>query len=159
MTSLILATLALTATPAHAEISPCYNPGSGEKAEAFMEAYLATHSDGDTTDFVDVFAPGYVNHNPLMDVDYANYVGLMTLMFNAFPDLTYQVEQVVAQGDTIALYYSWTGTHRGDFMGYGATGNVVYGQGMEIHLVEDCEIVETWNMADLNGFFLQIQTP
>ena len=39
----------------------------------------------------------------------------------AFPDLVWTVEQMAAHGDTVAVRYTMTGTHRGAFAGVAST--------------------------------------
>jgi len=43
----------------------------------------------------------------------------------AFPDLTWTVHELVAEGDTVAAWSIWEGTHRGDYLGIPATGRRV----------------------------------
>jgi steroid delta-isomerase-like uncharacterized protein len=49
----------------------------------------------------------------------------LALMIAAFPDLTWNVEVEVAEGDTVAARSTWEGTHRGSFMGIAPTGRRV----------------------------------
>jgi hypothetical protein len=43
----------------------------------------------------------------------------------AFPDIHWDVRDTVVEGDRIATFSFWTGTHRGEFMGIPATGRSV----------------------------------
>ena len=40
----------------------------------------------------------------------------------AFPDLDLRVEETVVAGDMVAARWTWTATHKGDFMGVPASG-------------------------------------
>ena len=44
------------------------------------------------------------------------------MFFNAFPDIHIEVEDLIAEGDTVVMRATTTGTHQGDFMGIPATG-------------------------------------
>src|SRR4051794_15093473 len=46
----------------------------------------------------------------------------VTMMHDAFADLTGVVEDTVLEGDKIAARVTWHGTHHGDFVGIQATG-------------------------------------
>ncbi len=43
----------------------------------------------------------------------------------AFPDLHWTIEELVAEGEKVASYNTWSGTHLGEFLGIAATGKQV----------------------------------
>ncbi len=43
----------------------------------------------------------------------------------AFPDLIWRIEEMVAEGEKVASLHSWSGTHRGEFLGIAPTGKRV----------------------------------
>ncbi len=49
----------------------------------------------------------------------------LSVLLTAFPDLTWTVRSTVGQGDTVAAWSTWEGTHDGEFMGIPATGHRV----------------------------------
>jgi steroid delta-isomerase-like uncharacterized protein len=60
----------------------------------------------------------------------------------AFPDRKFKEESIVAEGDTVILKWSMTGTHKGDFAGKKATGKKVKISGTEIVTIKDGKIIE-----------------
>ncbi|MCO5191495.1 MAG: ester cyclase, partial [Anaerolineae bacterium] len=49
----------------------------------------------------------------------------MPRMLAAFPDLRFEVEDMIAEGDKVVTRYTLIATHRGEFMGIPATGKPV----------------------------------
>ena len=60
----------------------------------------------------------------------------------AFPDLVWTVEQMAADGDTVAVRYTMTGTHRGTFAGVASTDKPVVAQSMAFYRLADGKIIE-----------------
>jgi steroid delta-isomerase-like uncharacterized protein len=54
------------------------------------------------------------------------------MMRAAFPDIHWVVEETVASGDKVVTRFTWTGTHRGTFLGVPASGRSVRVKGVVI---------------------------
>lgn len=65
---------------------------------------------------------------------------------NAFPDVTIRVDDVVAEGNLVAVRWSGTGTHRGEGLGFPATGKRVNFSGTVFARVEQGKLIEGWNI-------------
>ena len=74
---------------------------------------------------------------------------------SAFPDVRIQVDDVIAEGDKVAVRWSGTGTHQSDSLGFAASGNAVRFRGMTIGRVENGKLVEGWNVFDELGMLQQ----
>lgn len=74
----------------------------------------------------------------------------------AFPDLEVVVDHMVADDDNVAIAYTVTGTHKGDFQGVPATGKKIKARGMQIARFEDGKIAERWGSSDELGILKQI---
>ena len=75
---------------------------------------------------------------------------------NAYPDIAIHIEDLVAEGDMVAVRWSASGTHRGDELGFPATGRHVQFSGMVFVRVEERNLVEGWNNFDQLGMFQQL---
>jgi len=79
------------------------------------------------------------------------------IMFNkAFPDLSWNVQELIAAGDKVIVRYISRGTHKGEFAGISATGNQIEWSGIAIIRVENGKIVEEKEDNDGSNIMLQL---
>ena len=65
----------------------------------------------------------------------------------AFPDLNVTVEDVLAEGEQVAVRWTQRGTHQGEMEGLGPpTGRSFELEGITIHRFEGDKIAETWEI-------------
>ncbi len=69
-------------------------------------------------------------------------------MRNAFPDFNIEPEHMVATDDDVAIAYTVTGTHQGEFLGVEPTGRSISARGVQIARFRDGQIVECWGSSD-----------
>jgi predicted ester cyclase len=74
----------------------------------------------------------------------------------AFPDLTWTIEDVVAEGDRVAMRLMLRGTHLGVFRGIAATGRQVTMQEMVFWRLVDGGLHGGWFQADMLGLRVQL---
>ena len=77
-------------------------------------------------------------------------------MFEAFPDLEWQPQEMVAEGDRLATWSIWTGTHAGTFLGVPATGRKVSVEAWTLDRFRDGLMVESRIIMDVMGLMLQL---
>lgn len=75
----------------------------------------------------------------------------------AFPDLAVRTEDMVAEGDRVAVRAVWTGTHLGAFRTLSATGRSVRFEGMVFWRLEGERIAERWAQLDVSGLMEQLK--
>jgi steroid delta-isomerase-like uncharacterized protein len=75
---------------------------------------------------------------------------------NAYPDVTIDVDDLVAEGDMVAVRWSAIGTHRGDGLGFPATGRRAQFTGMVFVRIKEGKLVEGWNNFDQLGMLQQL---
>ena len=67
---------------------------------------------------------------------------------NAFPDLKFAVNDLVASGDKVWAYVTITGTHKGPFMHLSASGKLISIHGFDIVRFKDGKAIEHWGLTD-----------
>ena len=110
-----------------------------------IEQLYDTFNTGDLGRLDELIAAGYVGPQGGRGPDGFRKVviGLRT----AFPDIHYTVDDVLAEGDRVAIRWHWTGTHRAPFRVFPPTGKAVSNPGLAIFRLEDGKIVEHWDVA------------
>ncbi len=74
----------------------------------------------------------------------------------AFPDLDVVVDQVIADGDKVAVRWTARGTNTGNGNGITATGKSVETSGIALFRFEDGKVAEEWVSADTLGLLRQL---
>lgn len=77
-------------------------------------------------------------------------------MYKSVPDLKIQVQQLVADGDTVVARISMVGTHKGTFMGLPASGKPFRMGGLDMIRVKNGKATERWGYLDLPGLQAQL---
>ncbi len=66
----------------------------------------------------------------------------------AFPDMRFQFNEILAADDLVAAQWTFTGTHKGTFLGVEPTGRTVAIDGLSLSRIRDGKIVESWGFWD-----------
>jgi len=75
----------------------------------------------------------------------------------AFPDLSVTIEDIVAEGDLVAVRGTWRGTHQGEFRGVPAIGRRIEFGGMVFWRIGSGQIRERWGLIDTPTLMRQLQ--
>ena len=81
---------------------------------------------------------------------------LEAIQFRGFPDTHSHVEDMIAEGNRVAVRGYWTGTHQGEVMGIPPTGKQVTVRYIDMWVVEDDTITENWVEMDMLGLLQQL---
>lgn len=84
------------------------------------------------------------------------FIDFFSKFREAFPDLAVAVDHMVTDDDNVAIAYTVTGTHQGDFMGVAPTGKKIKARGMQIARFENGKIAERWGSSDELGILKQL---
>jgi steroid delta-isomerase-like uncharacterized protein len=74
----------------------------------------------------------------------------------AFPDLSFNVDFLLAEGDLVAGRWTASGTHLGSWAGQPATGRPMSFSAVNVFRFADGKVVELWNHRDDLGLMEQL---
>src|SRR3954453_3840859 len=99
----------------------------------------------------------FVNHEapPGTPPGLAGIAMYMTLLNRAFSDQRWEIHDVLADGDEVAMRCTHSGVHTGDFFGMPATGRRFAYKQMHIVRIIDGKAVEHWAVRDDAGLMRQ----
>ncbi len=108
----------------------------------------------------ELMAGDYRHHDPGLPPEMRGsrdaYVGHFPMYTAAFPDLRTTVDDLVAEGDKVAIRWTIAGTHNGELMGIPPSGKRINCSGITIQRIADGKIVEGWTNFDALGMLQQI---
>jgi steroid delta-isomerase-like uncharacterized protein len=116
---------------------------------------------GNTAVVHEVFAENVVDHDPAPDQGPGpeGFHDFFKALTSAFPDTKIEAQRLVADDDNVAVAYTLTGTHEGEFHGVAPTGKKIEVRGVHIARFEDAMIVERWGSTDELGILRQLADP
>lgn len=84
------------------------------------------------------------------------YQAFVTAYKTAFPDLSFEMNDMIAEGDKVVVYWTATGTHRGYLMGHPPTNRTASVEGISIMRVTEGRISQEWTAWDEAGLIEQL---
>jgi len=77
----------------------------------------------------------------------------------AFPDGRHVIDDLIAEADTVVARVTFSGTHRGSFLGVPPTGRRVRQAQMHILRIADGKVAEHWAVRDDLSLLRQLDGP
>jgi predicted ester cyclase len=85
-----------------------------------------------------------------------NVTALLRGFIGALPDLHAQEQDVVADGDKVAVRFVVEATHKGDLLGIAPTGRRVRWDAVDVYRLSDGRISEEWAADDMTAILHQV---
>jgi steroid delta-isomerase-like uncharacterized protein len=123
-----------------------------------VRRYLNAFNDRDHDTLAGFLAEDVVEHGiheELHGVD--EVIGFLDAHFETFPDYSGTTETMIAEGDTVAVRYSVSGTHSDEYRDVDPTGHAVEWSGMAMYRIEDGRIAEIWLEEDRLGLLERLE--
>ena len=132
---------------------------SAEKNKAIIRRLVHAEEIGDWATADKLTAPNYVYHNPAnpeVRTHEEHKQKVLIELRTAFPDLKITIEDIIAEGNKVVIRFSFSGTHKGEFIGIAPTNKRVTVPEVSIWRIVNGKLVEEWGFSDRLGFVLQL---
>ena len=126
-----------------------------ELARRFIERF--NQKDQDVFD--ELLAPDFVDLTPAPGAEPTREGWKQNVSMGewlAIPDLHFEIEEQIAEGDRVVNRLVARGTHKGEFLGIPATGKEVTGDNVTIFRIAGGKIIERWTIFDALGLMMQL---
>lgn len=106
----------------------------------------------------DSFVEDYVRHGHGVDSmgSLAEHVADLQARHAAFDRARFEIHQMVAEGDMVAVHYTFHGVHTGEFAGIAPTGRAVTRPSSAFFRIADGKVVEGTVVSDGGGLLAQL---
>ena len=112
-----------------------------EKNKAIFRRFIEAYNEHDLDLLDDLIAPDYVDPDYPQLKDLEGLKQMMKMAFMAFPDYQETIEDIIAEGDKVWILLSYTGTHKGEFMGLSPTNKKLISLAVDMYRFENGKIV------------------
>ncbi|MDH5703188.1 MAG: ester cyclase [Aigarchaeota archaeon] len=106
----------------------------------------------------ELYATDFVEHTSTGDdtLSLKDYKQSMSELYSAFPDIHFTLDDMVVEGDKVAVRFTFSGTHKGEFEGIPPTNKKVTMWGIYIDRLAGGKFVESWVRYDTLGLNQQL---
>ena len=127
-----------------------------EENKALVRRWFEVSSEEDLPALYKTVSPDFVLHDTAGDMPLEQYKQYNTMLFAAFPDISFTVEDMIAEGDKVVTRWTMNATHKGQFGGIPPTGKRVSITGVSIDRIVAGKFVESWLYSDRLGLMQQL---
>jgi predicted ester cyclase len=114
---------------------------STEQNKEIVRRFMMETLSGRNLELADeLLAPNYVNR--LTGADLAAFKGMLTGMSMALSDVQFEIDDLVAEGDSVVARWKMGATHSGSLMGEEPTGKRVSSRGLTYYRLANGRIAE-----------------
>lgn len=128
----------------------------GDMSEALVSRFITDVFEQGRTDVVDqLVTPDFVSH-PLPGAGPDVMKQAISRVSTGLSDARFDIQDIVAEGDRVAVRLTSTATQTGDFMGMPPTGRRYTIEEIHIFRISDGRIAEHWHQGDMLGMLRQL---
>jgi steroid delta-isomerase-like uncharacterized protein len=147
------ATLALHQTTAVAEPAA---PAPARSGEAVVRQFWNAFNRADWAALDGLVTPNYLHHPPGQSLTLQQLKDGGAWVHQGLANYELTIDDLIQQGDKVAIRWTARGKHVGSFFGEQPTGKEIVVQGMHFHTIVDGKISEDREVIDFDGFKQQL---
>ena len=130
--------------------------GVEENKENIRRSIEEVYNRGDMSVVNELIAPDFVVPGESNIKGPEGIKSFATTLRTAFPDFHMTIEEMVGEGDNVAAYLTWTGTHKGEFMGIAPTDKQIKNTGAYFYKFKDGKQIETKGISNQLSMYQQL---
>jgi steroid delta-isomerase-like uncharacterized protein len=129
-----------------------------EQNKMVLTRFVEFLNTGETAIADEVVAPDFLERDPFpgQQPGREGLKAVILMIRAAFPDLEWVVDEMVAEGETVASRFTWRGTHRGAFFGVPATGKQITVTGMVFDRMVEGQLMESQILMNTLALLTQL---
>ena len=120
----------------------------------FVNNLFAAWNSHDIEQAEKFYAENYVGIDVAQATPQQGHTGFRSFFMqylNAVPDFRFSIEEVIAEGNRVAVEWNVCGTHRGTLMNIPPTGRAISSRGVSLFTVQNDRIQQATYVWDLAG--------
>ena len=127
-----------------------------EENEALVRKVFNETNKGNYDIIDECFTDDFIRTRPGHKADRDGFKQFLLTMYKGFPDTERTIVDLIVTEDRAAIYFTWTGTHTGEFMGFPATGKKIRVKEVYFMRFKDGKISEYRQFGDTNSMRQQL---
>ena len=104
----------------------------------------------------EMIVPNYIQHAANVPPGQEGVRGFFRMVDGAFSNVTYTVEDMIAEGEKVVFRWALRGKHTGPFQGMPPTNKDFVLTGISIVRLEEGKLAENWVEQDIAGLMRQL---
>ena len=129
---------------------------STEENKALVRGYWEENNKHNVDILDELMTTDYVQHDTTGDMNLQDVKAHNAMTIAAIPDVTATIEDIIAEGDRVAVRMTMRGTQKGEFRGIPPTGKTAVMTEMSIYRISEGKIAEAWDLSDRLGLMQQL---
>ncbi len=121
-----------------------------------VEKFLDAYNQGALDSLDELVSPNYIHHNNDNRLNLAQFKRGAAWVRTGMPDYRVVIDDMVSEGDKVAVRFTGRGTHLGSFYDETPTQKSIVVYGINIYRLENNRIVEDWEAMDEHDFMKQL---
>ena len=128
------------------------------EALSMVERYYEAIGKSDLNALGEIVSDGWVTHGltNANESDVEGFLSSVEAVSSGLSDRKFELIETYVAEDVVTVIGKVSGQHTGEIFGIPATGNDVEFQSIAVHLIEDGQIAESWQMADRVSLIQQL---
>jgi predicted ester cyclase len=104
-----------------------------------------------------IISVNFVFHEAENDIGgIEEFMHFINALHQSFPNAHFDIDDIIVDGDSMAVRYTFSGTHEGNYMGIAPTGKKVTATGIRFSRVAGDKLQESWNYMDRLSVLVQL---